>query len=84
MVVANLSDTARSKLDGRVSMTALSNQRYTIELPPHEAPDQLIQALAADGAQVLSLNPIRSTLEDYFVSMVNAATPRDAGRMDAR
>jgi hypothetical protein len=44
----------------------------------------LIQALAADGAQVLSLNPIRSTLEDYFVSMVNAATPRDAGRMDAR
>jgi ABC-2 type transport system ATP-binding protein len=84
MVVANLSDAARSKLDGRVSMTALSNQRYTIEVPPQEAPDQLIQALAADGAQVLSLNPIRSTLEDYFVSMVNAAAPRDASRMDAR
>ena len=77
MVVAKLPDAMRAKLSGRVSMTPLSNQRYTLELPPNETPDRLIQTLAADGVEVVSLNPIRMTLEDYFVSMVNAATPRD-------
>jgi ABC-2 type transport system ATP-binding protein len=79
MVVANLPDATRERLNGRVSMTALSNQRYTLELPPNETPDRLIQTLAADGVEIVSLNPIRTTLEDYFVSMVNAATPRDLG-----
>lgn len=77
MVVANLPDATREKLSGRVSLTALSNQRYTLELAPNESPDRLIQTLAADGVEVVSLNPIRTTLEDYFVSMVNAAAPRD-------
>jgi len=77
MVVANLPDATREKLSGRVSMTALSNQRYTLELPPNETPHRLIQTLAADSVEVVSLNPIRTTLEDYFVSMVNAAAPRD-------
>jgi ABC-2 type transport system ATP-binding protein len=77
MVVANLPDPTKEKLDGRVSMTPLSAQRYTLELPPNERPERLIQLLAADGVDIVSLNPIRTTLEDYFVSMVNAATPRD-------
>jgi ABC-2 type transport system ATP-binding protein len=80
MVVANLPDAIRERLSGRVAMTPLSNQRYTLELPPDEAPDRLIQMLAADGVEVVSLNPIRTTLEDYFVSMVNAAAPRDLAR----
>jgi ABC-2 type transport system ATP-binding protein len=79
MVVANLPDATREKLHERVALTPLSNQRYTLELPATEAPDLLIQTLAADGVQIVSLNPIRTTLEDYFVSMVNAAAPRDLG-----
>jgi ABC-2 type transport system ATP-binding protein len=77
MVVANLPDATKEKLHGRVSLTPLTNQRYTLELPPNEPPERLIETLAADGVEVVSLNPIRTTLEDYFVSMVNAATPRD-------
>jgi ABC-2 type transport system ATP-binding protein len=84
MVVANLPETTKARLHGRASLTALSNQRYTIELPAHEAPDQLIQTLAADGVEVVSLNPIRATLEDYFVSMVNAASPRESGGTERR
>jgi ABC-2 type transport system ATP-binding protein len=80
MVVANLPEATKEKLNGRVAMTPLSNQRYTLELPADEAPDRLIQTLAADGVEVVSLNPIRTTLEDYFVSMVNAASPRDVAR----
>ena len=84
LVVANVPDTTKAKLHGRASVTTISNQRYTIELPPHEAPALLIQTLAADGVEVVSLNPIRTTLEDYFVSMVNAASPRDAVRTERR
>ena len=82
MVVANLPDSTRGKLHGRVTLTPLSNQRYTLELPASEAPESLIQTLAADGVQVVSLNPIRTTLEDYFVKMVNAAAPRDLEGLD--
>ena len=84
LVVANVPDTTKAKLHGRASLTTLSNRHYTIELPPHEAPDQWIQTLAADGVEVVSLNPIRTTLEDYFVSIVSAASPRDAGRTEGR
>ena len=77
MVVANLPDATKEKLHGRVSLTPLTNQRYTLELPPSEPPERLIETLAADGVEVVSLNPIRTTLEDYFVSMVNLAAPRD-------
>ena len=79
LVVANLPDGAKERLHGRVSMTPLANQRYTLELPAGDAPDRLIQSLAAEGVEIVSLNPIRTTLEDYFVSMVNAAAPRDLG-----
>jgi ABC-2 type transport system ATP-binding protein len=81
LVVANVSDAAKEKLHGRVAMTALANQRYTLELPAGDAPDRLIQSLAAEGVDIVSMNPIRTTLEDYFVSMVNAATPRDLDGM---
>ena len=81
MVVANLPDATKEKLHGRVSMTPLSNQHYTLELPANEAPDRLMQTLAADGVEIVSLNPIRTTLEDYFVSMVNATPRRDLDGM---
>jgi ABC-2 type transport system ATP-binding protein len=78
LVVANLPDATKAKLEGRVSaVTPLASQRYTLELPPSESPAKLIYELAADGVDVVSLNPVRTTLEDYFVSMVSAATPRD-------
>lgn len=83
MVVTNLSDATKEKLHGRVSMTPLSSQRYTLELPPGETPSRLIQALAADGVEIESLNPIRGTLEDYFVSMVSAASPRSLARLSS-
>jgi hypothetical protein len=38
----------------------------------------VIAALRADGAQVVSLNPIRETLEDFFVRQI-AAAPTDRG-----
>jgi ABC-2 type transport system ATP-binding protein len=78
LVVANLSDAAKSLLQGRIiSIVPLSDQRYTLELPPNVPPAPLLHELATAGVSIVSLNPIRSTLEDYFVSLVRGATPRD-------
>lgn len=78
LVVADLSEAVRASLHDRVTaIVPLSNQRYTLELPPTRPPALLIQELAALGVNIVSLNPIRTTLEDYFVSLVGGAKPRD-------
>jgi ABC-2 type transport system ATP-binding protein len=80
LVVSNLTDDAKSRLAGRVAaVTQLSHQRYTLELPPAEPPSRIIHDLSSAGVDIVSLNPIRTTLEDYFVKLVGAATPRDLG-----
>jgi ABC-2 type transport system ATP-binding protein len=82
VVVANLSEAAKATLHGRVtSITPLADQRYTLELPPDQPPAPLLYELSSAGVSVVSLNPIRTTLEDYFVSLVRGATPRDLGRL---
>jgi ABC-2 type transport system ATP-binding protein len=78
LVVANLSERAKTMLEGRVTaITPLAEARYTLELPPTERPERLIHELSIHGVEVVSLNPLRATLEDYFVSIVGAAPPRD-------
>ena len=80
LVVADLTDETRRSLAARVrSMTALAHGRYTIEVPPEQAPDEILHELRRGGAQVVSLNPLRETLEDYFVQSVGAAATRQTG-----
>ena len=58
-------------------VTALPDGRYALDLPP-EAPEAMVQALSAAGGRVVSLNPQRHTLEDYFVQHVAQAASREA------
>ena len=57
--------------------------RYTIELPLESRPDEIVGALTAGGASVISLNPIRESLEDFFVKQVSDANA-GATHADAR
>jgi ABC-2 type transport system ATP-binding protein len=78
LVVANLPDSLKHSLRGRVTaMTPLADGRYTLELAAGESPEKLLYDLSREGVEVVSLNPLRGTLEDYFVSAVGAAVPRD-------
>jgi ABC-2 type transport system ATP-binding protein len=61
-----------------VRATPLGEDRYALELPLSVAPDQVLSNLTARGARLISLNPVRETLEDYFVRQVGAA-PRERG-----
>jgi ABC-2 type transport system ATP-binding protein len=62
-------------------VTKIGDQRYALELPLEPPPALLLRDLLGAGAQLVSLNPIRETLEDFFVKKVAEQTNR---RFDAR
>ncbi len=73
LVIAGASETLIRSLQPRIRRAiAISEGRYTIELPLDPPPEALLSALTAAGAQLVSLNPIRETLEDFFVEQVTA------------
>jgi ABC-2 type transport system ATP-binding protein len=48
----------------------ITDDRYSLELPRTSPPDDVLRTLAQGGASVVSLNPLRETLEDFFVERV--------------
>jgi hypothetical protein len=53
-------------------MVRIADGRYALELPLESPPERLLADLTAAGAALVSLNPVRETLEDYFVQKVTA------------
>ena len=51
-------------------MQAIAGDRYVIDLPPDGRPEEMLRELIAAGATIVSLNPLRETLEDVFVRRV--------------
>ncbi len=78
LVVANVTGQALERVRPRaVSITQISADQFGLELPPDASPDTILTELVASGASVVSLNPLRETLEDFFVERVTRAG-RDA------
>jgi ABC-2 type transport system ATP-binding protein len=53
--------------------TEIAPRRYSLELAVDQPPDRVLSDLVAAGATLVSLNPIRDTLEDFFVRRVAEA-----------
>ncbi len=72
----------RLKMRGK-QLVRLGDGRYSVELPLDPPPDRFLAELTAGGAKLVSLNPIRETLEDFFVQQVTrpeiATTDRGLG-----
>ena len=88
LVIADLRPEVLARITGQLQKTTeISPQRYALELPLQVPPERLLADLTATGARLVSLNPIRDTLEDFFVRRVaefgeGARAPRkgfDAG-----
>ena len=78
LVVSGMSDELRDTVAPRVAaLRSLAHGRYTVQLGAGERPEQLMSELRERGASVESLNPLRDTLEDYFVRQVSNAVPRE-------
>jgi ABC-2 type transport system ATP-binding protein len=58
----------------------IGDGRYSLELPLDPPPERMLGQLAASGAKLISLNPIRPTLEDLFVEQVTSQAAQ-AGRL---
>jgi ABC-2 type transport system ATP-binding protein len=81
LVVSNLSDAALERFRPlTTSVTAIGPGRYTLDLPLTQAPEKLIPEIAAAGATVVSMNPVRETLEDFFVQRISEAGARETTR----
>jgi hypothetical protein len=86
-VAANVSAPLADRLRSVASrLTSLGHDRYTIELPLTHPPDRIVPDITAAGATLISLNPLRATLEEFFVEKVaeagagaRAAAERSAG-----
>ena len=78
--MASVRDGAVASLGSRVRRAVrLGADQYAFELPVDPPPDRLVAELTAAGGRLISLNPIRETLEDFFVKQVStpeASAPR--------
>jgi ABC-2 type transport system ATP-binding protein len=71
LVVADLSPAALQGVTPVARrVTEISPGRYALELGLDRAPERVLSDLIATGARLVSLNPIRDTLEDFFVRHV--------------
>ncbi len=74
LVVSGASDALIAALAPRSRHVApLGEGRYTLEVSLDTAPDRLLAELSAAGATLVSINPVRETLEDFFVQQVTSA-----------
>src|SRR6266581_7039330 len=76
LVVNDLTESALRKaqaLGHVLGATPLGESRYALELPLAPPPEQILGSLMTEGAHLVSLNPLRDTLEDVFVRQVSGA-----------
>jgi ABC-2 type transport system ATP-binding protein len=77
LVLSGVSDALRAELEPRVTaIHSLTHGRYTVHIAADRQPAAFMTELTARGARVESLNPLRDTLEDYFIKQIAAANPR--------
>jgi hypothetical protein len=81
--MTNLPATALDRVRARARrVLSVAGDRYVIDLPPDARPEELLRELTAAGAALVSLNPVRETLEDVFIRRV--AEMGDGARPDDR
>ena len=74
LVVSNLKPEVLERVTPAVRrVVEISPGRYTLELALDPPPERLLSDLIATGATLVSLNPLRETLEDFFVRRVAEA-----------
>ena len=71
LVVDGLSPDVLQRLARTVTRTSeIAAGRYALEFPAEVRPDTVLSDVVATGASLVSLNPVRDTLEDFFVRRV--------------
>jgi ABC-2 type transport system ATP-binding protein len=78
LVVSGVTADLQERLVSRtIAIKPLSHGRCTLQLGVNQSAAPLIAELHTAGARVESLNPLRDTLEDYFVQQIASAKSRE-------
>ena len=73
VVASGVSADLASRLTPRATTVhRVGDDRFVFDLPVDPPPDRFIADLSVSGAALLSVNPLRDTLEDFFVKQVTA------------
>ena len=81
LVVAGASEPLIASVGSRARRSVrIGEGRFLLELPLDPPPEGLLGELTAGGAHLVSLNPIRETLEDFFVEQVTSPSVMTAQR----
>jgi ABC-2 type transport system ATP-binding protein len=73
LVASGISQPVLGSISSRAArVTKIGDDRFSFELPLGQPVDRILSELSAGGGSLVSLNPIRDTLEDFFVQQVNA------------
>jgi len=86
IVVSHLPALVAERLGSRFRrVTRITPDRHRLELPAANRPEPIIAELAAAGARLVAVTPIRTTLEDVFMSALEGERPgaREAERRSA-
>jgi ABC-2 type transport system ATP-binding protein len=71
LVVSNLAPDLLSRLGPQVTRsTEIAPGRFALELAADPPPEMMVASVVAAGGTLVSLNPIRETLEEFFVRRV--------------
>jgi ABC-2 type transport system ATP-binding protein len=77
IVAGGVDDAMQADLRGKVrGIAPLADGRVSIQLEADTRPELLLAELRSRGAAVESMNPVRDTLEDFFLRQVNSAEQR--------
>ena len=70
-MASGVNDALLESISARATrVVRLGADRYTFDLALDPPPDRVLAELSAGGAALVSLNPLRDTLEDLFVQNV--------------
>jgi ABC-2 type transport system ATP-binding protein len=64
-----------------VRATPVAERRYTFELSKDARPEQFVSEMADAGAQLMSVSPLHTTLEDVFVQQVRKTASAREGAL---
>ena len=74
MVIGGVPEHLPAALQPRARrIVRIGDGRYLLELPVEPPPETLLAEVTAAGAHLVALNPIRDTLEDFFVEKVTTS-----------
>ena len=76
VVLAGVTSDAAAALAARGATTAIGDGRYHVVLPATSSSEDAVAFATSAGAELVSINPVRDTLEDFFLAHVQKSARR--------